>query len=175
MLLTLYLCSVSTLFTLPCIANTLYLGTGTPIALNSTNKPNTTFHFANLVNITNTLETIKGCFHQAPPTEPQLLPTNFVDCFNAANQIAADDTYEPMTFRRDPDATFALPNSFEYRTCRIHLDMVSAEAEDFFYVGQIRDVAIAIARRCTALAKARGGVGFAGPRQLMEVLVLGRV
>ena len=53
--------------------------------------------------------------------------------------------------------------------------MVSAEAEDVFYVGQIRDVAIAVARRCTALAKARGGIGFAGPRQLMEVFVLGRV
>ena len=80
-----------------------------------------------------------------------------------------------MIFRRDPDATFAVPNLFEYRTCLIRLDMVSAEAEDVFYVGQIRDVAIAIARRCTALAKARGGMGFAGPRQLMEVFVLGRV
>ena len=53
--------------------------------------------------------------------------------------------------------------------------MISAEAEDLFYVGQIRDVAIDIARRCTALAKALGGMGFAGPRQLMEVVVLGRV
>ena len=53
--------------------------------------------------------------------------------------------------------------------------MVSAEAEDLFYIGQIRDVAIAIARRCSALAKARGGIGFAGPKQLMEVVVMGRV
>ena len=80
-----------------------------------------------------------------------------------------------MNFRQDLDATFALPHSFKYRTCVIHLDMVSAEAEDFFYVGQIRDVAIAIARRCSALAKARGGIGFAGPKQLMEVTVMGRV
>ena len=53
--------------------------------------------------------------------------------------------------------------------------MVSADAEDFFYVSQILNVAVEIARRCTALAKARGGMGFAGPRQLMEVVVLGRL
>ena len=175
MLFILCSCFISTFFTLPCIANTLDLSTGTPIDWNSTNKPNPTFPFANLVNTTYTLKSIKGCFQQAPPTEPQLSRTNFFDCFNAANQIAADDTYEPMNFRQDLDATFPLPHSFKYRTCLIHLDMVSPEAEDFFYVGQIRDVAIAIARRCSALAKARGGMGFAGPKQLMEVIVMGRV
>lgn len=175
MLFILYSCFVLTLFTLPCVANTLDLGTRTPILLNSTNKPNDTFPFAKLVDITNTLEKSRGCFHQAPPTEPQLFRTNFIDCFSAAKKIAAYETYRPMNFVRDPNATFALPNSFTYRTCLIHLDMVSADAEDFFYVGQISNVAVEIARRCTALAKARGGMGFAGPRQLMEVVVLGRM
>ena len=53
--------------------------------------------------------------------------------------------------------------------------MISADAEDVFYVGQIRDVAIDTARRCTAIPAALGGRGVVGPRKLMEVLVLGRV
>lgn len=53
--------------------------------------------------------------------------------------------------------------------------MINADAEDLFYVGQIRDVAIDTARRCTAIPQALGGRGIVGPKRLMEVLVLGRL
>ncbi len=53
--------------------------------------------------------------------------------------------------------------------------MVSANAEDTFYVGEIRSVAIDTARKCTAIPIALGGKGVVGPKRLMEVLVLGRV
>lgn len=53
--------------------------------------------------------------------------------------------------------------------------MVSVNAEDTFYVGEIRSVVIDTARKCTAIPIALGGKGVVGPKRLMEVLVLGRV
>lgn len=166
-------CFVFTLFALPCIANPLHLGALQ--ALNSTEDFNTTFPSTSIVNVTNALESIIGCFQQAPPSEPQLSRTNFIDCFNAEKKIAAHDTHRPIHFRRNHDSTFALPNTFTYKTCVIYLDMVTADAEDFLYVGQIGNVAIDTARRCTAFPLALGGQGVVGPKKLMEVLVLGRM
>lgn len=135
-----------------------------------TNNPGTS-----IVNITHALEGLVGCFRQAPPQEPQLSRTSFTDCFNAVAKISAHDTRSLVHFRRNNDSTFILPNFFTYKTCVIFLDMVSADAEDSFYIGQVRDVAIDTARRCTARRMALGGKGMAGPRQLMEVEVFGRL
>ncbi|CAF9915605.1 MAG: hypothetical protein ALECFALPRED_010256 [Alectoria fallacina] len=166
-------CLAFAFFALPCIASPSDLRA--PRVFNSTLDFKTTFPSGtSVVNITNILEDLVGCFHQAPPQEPQLSRTNFVDCFNAEKKIAARDTHKPIHFRRNIDSTFILPSSFTYRTCVIFLDMTSADAEDYFYVGQIRDVAIDTARRCTALPQALGGKGMVGPKRLMEVLVLGR-
>ena len=97
-----------------------------------------------------------------------------MDCFYAQQQIAAHDPRRPIEFRRNNDSTFVLPNIFTYRTCVILLDMVSDDAEDSFYVADIRAVAIDTARRCTSLKKSLGGRGLAGPKGLMEVEVFGR-
>lgn len=163
---------VFTSFALPCIATPF--GLGALNVFNSTHDSNATFPGTSIVNVTNALEDLIGCFRQAPPNESPLYRTNFIDCFNAEQKIAAHDTHRPIDFRRNDSSTFILPNSFTYRTCVIFLDMVSADAEDIFYVGQVRDVVIDTARKCTALPKALGGRGMAGPRKLMEVLVLGR-
>lgn len=162
-----------TFFPLLCIANLSDIGALK--VLNLTKGLNITFPGTSILNITNALEPETGCFHQSPPNEPQLSRTNFVDCFNAERKIGAYDTHRPIRFRRNDDTTFVLPNSFTYRTCVIFVDMISADAEDSFYVEQIRDVAIDTARRCTALHQALGGKGIARPKKLMEVLVLGRL
>lgn len=144
-------------------------------SFNSTKNSNTNNPGTSIVNITYALERLVGCYRQAPPNEPQLCRTTFTDCFNAVAKISAHDTRSLVHFRRNHDSTFILPNSFTYNTCVIFLDMVTADAEDYFYIGQVRDVAIDTARRCTALPLALGGKGMAGPRMLMEVVVLGRL
>lgn len=168
-----FLCFVFTFFALLCIANPSTLGS--LIVFNSTKDFNTTCPGTSIVNTTDALEDFIGCFRQAPPHEPQLSRTNFIDCFNAEKELAAYDTHKPIHFRRNDGSTFMLPQSFPYRTCVIYLDMVSAEVEDFFYVGEIRDVAIDTARRCTASRQALGGKGIVGPKKSMEILVLGRM
>lgn len=120
---------------------------------NSTTQLDATLPTTSLVNITNALEGIIGCYGQAPPHQSQMSRTNFKDCFNAEQKLAAHDTHKPMHFRRNSDSAFMLPNSFVYRTCIIYLDMLSAYDEDYFYVGQITEVAIDIARRCTAIPR----------------------
>ena len=79
-----------------------------------------------------------------------------------------------MKFHRNNDTPFEIPVKFTYRTCVILLDMVSDDAQDVFYVAQIRNAAIDTARRCTAQRNALGGVALVGPRKLMEVWVIGR-
>ena len=142
---------------------------------NSTKDFNTNNPGPSIVNITHALGGLVGCFRQAPPDEPQLCRTSFTDCFHAAAKISAHDTRNLVHFHRNSDTTFRLPNSFTYNTCVIFLDMVTADAEDFFYIGQVQDVAIDTARRCTAFPMALGGKGLAGPRMLMEVEVWGRL
>ena len=168
-----YTCFVLHIFASPYMANPVDLEALE--SFNATKDFNTNNPGTSIVNITHALEALVGCFHQAPPGEPQFCRTSFTDCFNAAEKITAQDTRTLIHFRRNNDSTFILPNSFIYNTCVISLDMVSADAEDFFYIGQVRDVAIDTARRCTAFPMALGGVGLAGPRKLMDVEVTGRL
>ena len=167
------LCFLFTFSLLPCIASSSDIDALK--VLNLTKSLNLTFPGTSILNNTNALEAETGCFYQFPPNEPRLCRTNFVDCFNAEKKIGDYDTHRPIRFRRNDDTAFVLPNSFTYRTCVIIIDMISADAEDSFYVEQIRSVAIDTARRCTALPQALGGKGIVGPKKLMEVLVLGRV
>lgn len=166
-------CLVLTLFALPSIAKPSDID-GLK-ASNSTKDLNTDLHGTSIANITNGLEGLIGCFKQAEPDEPQLCRTSFIDCFHAEERIAAHDTRMPIDFRNNNDSTFIIPNMFVYRTCAIYISMVSADAEDFFYVSQIREVVIDIARRCTSIRRmVLGGKGTAGPRNLVEIDVLGR-
>ena len=164
-------CLVFTLFAL--MANSLDLLT--PQTLNSTeeidqNLPDTSI----IKNATNARFEKVGCFKQEYHQEPQLSRTNFIDCSNAEKKIAALESQGPIEFFRNNDSTFILPNTFTYRTCVINLDMIDADAEDFFYVRQIREVVIDTARRCTSLRRPLGGKALAGPKKLMAVYIVGR-
>ena len=160
------LCFIFTLLELSCKASAFDLGTLK--VFNSTKDLNSTFPGTLIVDTFNALEGFIGCFHQAPPHEPQLSRTNYKDCFNAERKIAAQDTRNPILFRRNDTSGFPLPNSFTYRTCVIFLDMISADAEDFFYIREIRDVVIDTARKCTSLVRLFSGVITSCSRPLFE-------
>ena len=163
---------VFTFWVLQCVANPLDLGVLK--GSNSTKDNNKIFPGTSIVNTTNSLDDLLGCFRQSPHQEPQFFRTNFKDCFHAEKMIVAHNPRRPIHFRRNNDSTFVLPNSFTYRTCLIYLDMVSANAEDFFYLSQVKDVVLDTARRCTSRPEALGGQSMVGPRKLMLVEVLGR-
>ena len=167
----LFLCIVFIFFAPSSVAKPLDLIT--PNIVNSTRAFNHDFRFTSHSDTTDGVETIVGCFQQARPPEPQLVRTSFTDCFNAEQQLAVYDPYIPMRFRRNNNTIFEIPVKFTYRTCVILLDM-GADAEDVFYVAQIRNAVIDLARRCTAQRKALGGMALVGPRKLMEVWVSGR-
>lgn len=168
----LFTCIVFTFFALPSIAKPFDLDTLKII--NSTKDVDTVFPETPGINSTDPLEYLVGCFQQNPPRAPQLSRTKFTDCFYAQQQIATHDPGRPIQFRRNNDSAFVLPNIFQYRTCVISVDMVNSDADDSFYVVEIRAVAIDTARRCTSFKNSVGGRGLAGPRRLMEVEVFGR-
>ena len=168
---TLFLCILFIFFALPSVAKPLDIGT--PNIINSTRIVKHDFRFTSHSNTTDGVEHLAGCFQQARPTEPQLFRTSFADCFNAEQQLAAHDPYIPVQFRRNIDTPFEIPVKFSYRTCVILLDM-AADAQDVFYVAQIRHAVIDTARRCTSQRKALGGMALVGPKKLMEVWVFGR-
>ena len=163
---------VFTFFALPSIASPLDLATLQII--NSTNDFDTGFPYTSAIHTMDNVESLVGCFQQSPPQDPQLFRTNFLDCFNVQEQLAAHDPHRPIHFHRNNDTEFELPNRFSYRTCTVLLDMVSADAEDTFNVADIRAVTIDTARKCTAGRKSLGGKAMVGPRQLMEVWITGR-
>ena len=150
------------------------LDLGTPQIINSTKVFNCDSRFTSHRNTTDGVEDLLGCFQQTRLPEPQLARTSFKDCFNAEQQLAAYDPHIPIQFHRNNDTPFEIPITFTYRTCVISLDMVSADAEDVFYVAQIRSAVIDTARKCTARPKALGGAALVGPRKLMEIWVIGR-
>lgn len=166
-----YVCFVFPMFALLCIAIPVDLDALQ--FLNSTKVFTTNNPEISIVNMTNTLEFPIGCFRQAPPDEPQLCRTNFIDCAHAVEKMSAHNTQRLVIFRRNNDSKFILPSTFKYRTCVLYLDMVSDDAVDYFSIQQVRDVAIDTARRCTAIRMALGGKGLAGPKNLMEVEVFG--
>ena len=168
---TLFLCIVFIFFVLPSVAKPLDLGT--PNIINSTRAFNHGYRFTSYSNTSDGVEDLVGCFQQPRPTEPQLFRTSFADCFNAEQQLAAHDPYIPVQFRRNIDTPFEIPVKFSYRTCVILLDM-GADAQDVFYVAEIRHAVIDTAWRCTSQRKALGGMALVGPRKLMEVWVFGR-
>lgn len=172
MLQILFVCNVFICFTLPSIAMPLDLGTLRII--NSTTGLDDDFWPTSHRNTTDGVEELLGCFHQFQPPEPQLLRTSFKDCFNAEQQLAAYAPYVPIHFHRNNDTPFEIPVRFTYRTCAIFLDMVTPDAEDVFYVAQIRNAAIDTARKCTARPKALGGLALVGPKKLMGIWVTGR-
>lgn len=165
--------TVFTSFALQSIASPFKLVTLNII--NSTRSYDPGFPYTSGINLTDNVESLVGCFQQSLPQDPQLVRTNFIDCYNAAQQLAALDPHRLVHFYRNNDTAFELPNHIRYRTCVILLDMVSAFAEDIFYVADIRAVAIDTARKCTTGRKAQlGGKGMVGPKQLMEVYISGR-
>lgn len=143
--------------------------------VNSTKTYDPGFPYTSAITLTDNVESLVGCFQQNLPQDPQLVRTNFIDCYNAAEQLAALDPHRLVHFYRNNDTAFELPNRITYRTCVILLDMVDSVAEDIFYVADIRAVAVDTARKCTTGRKAKlGGKGMAGPKQLVEVWVSGR-
>ena len=164
-------CLIFNIFAL--IANSLDLLT--PKTVNLTKESDYEFPDTSIIeNATNALNDLVGCFQQEPYHQPQLSRTNFIDCYIAEEKIANLEPHMPIQFSRNNNSSFVLPNTFTYRTCVILLDMLSATDEDFFYVAQIKDVAIDTARRCTSIRRSLGGKGLAGPRQLVEVIIVGR-
>lgn len=164
---------VFTSFALQSIASPFKLVT--PNMINSTRNYDPGFPYTSGNNLTDNVEGLVGCFQQSLPEDPQLVRTNFIDCYNAAEQLAALDPHGLVHFYRNNDTAFILPNRITYRTCVILLDMISAFAEDIFYVADIRAVAVDTARKCTTRRNAQlGGQGMVGPRQLMEIWVSGR-
>lgn len=114
--------------------------------------------------------------------DPQHLPTNFLDCQAAANQINPRHKTQIFTFSRqsstDPNH-ITLPQSYRSGTCIIYLDMVyGTDSESSLTLPEVYDASLHLARECAGrqveIAARLGGIMSIGSSNLLRIVIFGR-
>ena len=115
------------------------------------------------------------CFNPATPRRG-LYPAEEQDCLDAANELLkVRDPFHPTSFGRRNNVGFKLPKVFRNGTCIISIDVLDDRERDKFKPFLVYTAAVDIAHRCTQGAFRLGGRTRAGPKEVVDVLVIGRV
>lgn len=128
------------------------------------------------------LRGIPECFDPPSPRERSVPITSFPDCEAATYEIVGDRSrIQIYIFSRapstDPDH-YRLPATFRVRTCVVHLDMESEDAEDSVRLGYVESTAFVLAHKCSGLEEPEERWGgtmtvSVGARDLIRVWVYG--
>ncbi|CAD6589078.1 MAG: hypothetical protein ASARMPREDX12_003583 [Alectoria sarmentosa] len=128
------------------------------------------------------LRGIPECYDPPSPRERSVPISNFTDCEAATKDVVGTRSrYQIYVFSRTPSTDpdhYQLPATFRTRTCVVHLDMESEDAEDPVRVGFVESTAYVLAHKCSGLEEPEerwGGtmtVGV-GARDLIRVWVYG--
>lgn len=114
------------------------------------------------------------CWRQNPPGGRQLHPTVFKHCSDAIKELAKlDKAYAPIAFSRRPGVGYQVPQRWVSRSCFIDLDMHSDDDEDSVSFMDIAIEAGTLAAACVAQPPHLGGTSFVGPKQVMNITILG--
>ncbi|CAD6567775.1 MAG: hypothetical protein ASARMPREDX12_009455 [Alectoria sarmentosa] len=115
------------------------------------------------------------CFNPATPRRG-LYPAKEQDCLNAAKELYnLRDPFRPITFARRNNVGFRLPKVVRSGTCVISIDVMRDSDKDFFKPWLVYITARDIAHRCTQGAFRFGGRNVTGPKEVVDVLVFGRI
>ena len=115
------------------------------------------------------------CFNPTTPRR-ELYPAKEQDCLNAAKEILfIRDPFHPVTFTRSNNVGFRFPRVVRNATCVISIDVRNNNDKDFFKPWMVYTAAVDITHRCTQGAFRFGGRTMTGPKQVVDVLVFGRI
>lgn len=114
-----------------------------------------------------------GCFQQSPPGEPQANPTVFVDCINPIKILVEyDKAHAPTLFSRKPGVGYQLPAYWVHRSCVVHVS-IEEDKEDTVPFFEIAQEAGVVNGACVVRPPHLGGTIRVGPKQVMNVSILG--
>lgn len=137
---------------LPTLLNSALLNTTTPSPVNPT-----------------TGEDFR-CFEPGP----RETPTTLRDCRMAAREMHTEADMQEYTFGRGNDVTYKLPRTFWRGTCVINIDMVFDQQTDRLTFWEVRETALALARRCTSdEPRNLGGIVTVEPNNVLYITVFG--
>ncbi|KAL8936482.1 MAG: hypothetical protein Q9211_004165 [Gyalolechia sp. 1 TL-2023] len=114
-----------------------------------------------------------GCFQERPPGEPRANPTVFVDCMEPIKSLVEyDKAHAPTLFSRKPGVGYRLPVHWIHRSCVLHVS-IPEDGEDRVSFFEIAQEAGVINAACVARPPHLGGTTRVGPKQIMNVSILG--
>ena len=126
------------------------------------------------LNISTNIDEEGDCFTQSTQHRT-LYPARPQDCLNAARELYdTKPPFRPTAFSRKAGAGFKLPQVVRSGTCIISIDVRNDEDEDIFLPWLVYTTALDLGRKCTRGDFRFGGRTMAGPRKVVDVLVLGR-
>ena len=123
------------------------------------------------------VSSLKGdvdCFD--PSADPRLIPPQNEDCLQAVLLIRQiGHLTRPIELARGSRGPFPLPQVFRSGTCVISVDVVHDTDNDIFPLWVVHNAASDIATDCVGGPSRVGGGKFIGPKQVVYVMVLGRI
>lgn len=115
-----------------------------------------------------------GCFQQSPPGGRHLHPTVFKECLDAIKEMVKyDKAHAPTLFSRKPGVGFTLPAIWVHRSCVVQISIPEDE-EDSVSFFEIATEAGVVNGRCVARPPHFGGTIRVGPKEVINVSILGR-
>ena len=157
------------------------------LSLLNTSSPQTTDPTNAISVLTTNASTLRGipeCFDAPLPRERSVPISNFADCEAATFDIVgARPRTQIFIFSRNPSTDpdhYQLPATFRRRTCVVHLDMDSPDAEDTVRLSYVESTAWVLAHKCSGLEKPEEKWGgtmtvSVGAKDLIRVWVYGVV
>lgn len=122
------------------------------------------------------LPDIVTCWQDRTPTSPVFAPTTFKQCLDTIkHKILVDGKLAmvPQHFSRTPGRGFTVPYTWRSGSCEIAIDAHSPEDEDIFRLKDLAIQATLVNIGCVAPAPHYGGTVQVGPREVMNVTILG--
>lgn len=116
------------------------------------------------------------CWQNKTPSSPTFTPTIFKHCLDAIEHsmiVNAKLALVPQHFSRTPGRGFTVPHSWISGNCVIGIDTHSPDDGDTFRLYDIAVQASLVNLGCVAPAPHFGGTVKVGPRQVLNVSILG--
>lgn len=114
------------------------------------------------------------CWQQNPANETQLKPTVYKECREIITKIPmGQKSLAPLVFSRDSTAGFKVPESWQYGSCVVTIDVGGDDVHETSTFAAITKRAFALMVECGIKEPHLGGRSFVGDHDRLEVLVLG--
>ena len=113
-----------------------------------------------------------GCFRATPFVRPPYVYPE--DCYRAGHMLyCSDNIHERVVFSQASTAGFQVPYHWNYHSCTIIVETISAEVEVTTSLDSVAIGVMALIWRCVEADEQRGGKTFMGINNGLRIIVRG--